>query len=104
MGGENCWPGLIFLRSAIRLLVSVGQEPEADEEIEMTTQAFQILVDDNGPTNGFRFEAELVGGHDGKFVFGFGDCQEEALFSIALKLGFDDLGDMKYETVQRGEF
>lgn len=70
----------------------------------MENEPHRILVDDNGPTNGFRFEAELVGGHDGKFVFGFGDSQEEALFSIALKLGFDDLGDLKYELVQRGEF
>lgn len=70
----------------------------------MSNETHKILVDDNGPTNGFRFEAELIGGHEGKFCFGFGDSQEEALFSIALKLGFDDLYDMKYEIVQRGEF
>lgn len=67
-----------------------------------TFATHKILVDDNGPTNGFRYEAELVGSMP--FVFGFGDSKEEALFSIALKLGFDDLGDMKYEIVQRGEF
>lgn len=62
----------------------------------------KILVDDNGPTHGFRFEAELVGAIP--FVFGFGDSEEEALFGIALKLGFDDLSDMEYEIVKRGEF
>lgn len=66
----------------------------------------KILVDDNGPPMpgryGFRFEAELVGVFP--FVFGFGDTQEEAICDVASKLGFDDMTDMKYEIVQRGEF
>ncbi len=63
----------------------------------------RILVDDNGPTtNGFRFEAEVVGARPS--IFGFGDSPEEAVADIASKLGFDDPADMKHELVQRGEF